>query len=132
MKKIANFLLVSSLLMFLFYGCVPLVPIVAVTAAGGTYSVTADSITDSIDKPREILIEQFIKVIKRDGALIISSSIAEGSVSAEKGNYKIYFSTKEVNEKITRFTIRARKGYNTLPDKEEAIRIYNLFKKELQ
>jgi len=42
-------------------------------------------VTDSIDRPREILIEKFIQTVKKDGALIVSSSIAEGKVSAEKG-----------------------------------------------
>lgn len=128
MKRSVVLFLVFMTVMVALYGCVPAV---AVVAAGGTYSVTADSISDSIDKPKEILIEKFIQVLKRDGATIVTSSIAEGTVSAEKGKYKIYFSTKDVNEKITRFTIRARTGYNMLPDKEEAIRIYNLFKKEL-
>ncbi len=110
------------------YGCVP---VAVVAGAGVTYSVTADAVTDSIDKPKEILIENFIKTIKNDGALVIYSSISEGSVRAEKGSYKYYFDVKEINEKITKFTIRARKGYNTIPDKEESIRIYNLFKKSL-
>jgi len=78
------------LLVLSLNGCIA-VPIVAVTAAGGTYSVTADSVTDSIDRPREILIEKFIQTVKKDGALIVSSSIAEGKVSAEKGEYDIYF-----------------------------------------
>lgn len=110
------------------YGCVP---VAVVAGAGVTYSVTADAVTDSIDKPKEILIEKFIQTVKNDGALVIYSSISEGSVRAEKGSYKYYFDVKEINEKITKFTIRARKGYNTIPDKEESIRIYNLFKKSL-
>lgn len=110
------------------YGCVP---VAVVAGAGVTYSITADAVTDSIDKPKEILIEKFIQTVKNDGALVIYSSISEGSVRAEKGSYKYYFDVKEINEKITKFTIRARKGYNTIPDKEESIRLYNLFKKSL-
>lgn len=131
MKKRLLSLACLALLVLSMGGCIA-IPIVAVTAAGGTYSVTADSVTDSIDRPREILIEKFIQTVKKDGALVVSSSIAEGKVSAEKGEYDIYFSVKEVNDKITKFTIRARKGHNILPDKEEALRLYNLFKKELQ
>ncbi|ADR18815.1 hypothetical protein [Calditerrivibrio nitroreducens] len=119
------FLLVG---VFNITGCVP---VAVVAGAGVTYSVTADAVSDSIDRPKEILVEKFIQTIKKDGALVIYSSIAEGSVRAEKGSYKYYFDVKEVNEKITKFTIRARKGYNTIPDKEESIRIYNLFKKSL-
>lgn len=110
------------------YGCVP---VAVVAGAGVTYSITADAVTDSIDKPKEILIEKFIQTVKNDGALVIYSSISEGSVRAEKGSYKYYFDVKEINEKITKFTIRARKGYNMIPDKEESIRLYNLFKKSL-
>ncbi|MCX8083521.1 MAG: hypothetical protein N3C60_01175 [Calditerrivibrio sp.] len=126
-----NVLLLMALLVFSYFGVVGCVPVAVVAGAGVTYSVTADAVTDSIDRPKEILIEKFIQTVKKDGALIIYSSISEGSVRAEKGPYKIYFDTKELNEKVTKFTIRARRGYNTIPDKEESIRIYNLFKKSL-
>ncbi|MGB9731393.1 MULTISPECIES: hypothetical protein [Calditerrivibrio] len=128
MKKYILGLFFLMLSVFNITGCVP---VAVVAGAGVTYSVTADAVSDSIDRPKEILIEKFIQTIKKDGALVIYSSIAEGSVRAEKGSYKYYFDAKEVNEKITKFTIRARKGYNTIPDKEESIRIYNLFKKSL-
>jgi len=129
MKRCIIFLFIAIIVLFSFNGCVP---VAVVAGAGVTYSVTADSVTDSVDKPKEVLIEKFIQTVKKDGALVIYSSISEGSVRAEKGGYKYYFDVKEINEKITKFTIRARKGYNTIPDKEESIRIYGLFKKGLE
>ncbi|MGA1847341.1 hypothetical protein [Deferribacter abyssi] len=121
--------LMMLLLLIIFnstVSCVAPVVIAAGAGAGATYSLTADSVSDNFAVSKERAVEIFSQIIKREKGKLILVSISEGKINAEINNIKIYFRAKPLTPNATKVIIKARKGYNLLPDKETAI---NLFKK---
>lgn len=131
----SRFIIISMLLIFSVYilaGCAAPIVVGAVAGGGVTYSLTADSVSDAIDAPKEVLIEKFISIVKKKGGVILFASITEGNVKAEIGKVKLFLSVDNITKGAIKFTIRARKGYNLLPDKETALEIYTELKRDLK
>ncbi|MBZ4643404.1 MAG: hypothetical protein PWQ25_2225 [Deferribacteres bacterium] len=123
-SKLIILLLIGAISVFGLSGCVAPVVVGAAAGAGATYSLTADSVSDAVDAPKEVIVEKFINIVKKRNGTILFASITEGSVKAEIGNVKLFLNAENVTKGAVKFTIRARKGYNLLPDKETAIEIY--------
>jgi hypothetical protein len=120
-KKI--FLSGVAIFMYFLCGCAaPL--IVGATGAGVTYNVTADSVTDTVNAPKEVVIERFINIIKSKNGKITYASISEGEVRGEIGEKYLYLNIKDEDKNRSKFTLRARKTSSLLPDKEMAIETY--------
>jgi len=123
----SRFIIISILFVFSVYnltGCVAPVIVGAAAGGGATYSLTADSVSDAVDAPKEVVIEKFISIVKKKGGVILFASITDGNVKAEIGKVKLFLNVDNITKGAVKFTIRARKGYNLLPDKETAIEIY--------
>lgn len=108
---------------FFLYGCAaPL--ILGATGAGVTYNVTADSVSDTVNAPKEVVIERFIDIIKSENGKVTYASISEGEARGEIGEKYLYLNIKDVDKNKSKFTLRARKTSSLLPDKETAIETY--------
>ncbi|WP_022850017.1 DUF3568 family protein [Limisalsivibrio acetivorans] len=127
--RIAFLVLTVSLLA---YGCVPAVFLLGAGAAGTTYSVTTDSITDTVNISRERSFEVMVDVIKNDKGIILESSIAEGRIYAEMLGSEVIVTFENIGEGSTKIKIRARKTLNLMPDKETATRVYKSFIQEVR
>ena len=108
---------------FFLYGCAaPL--ILGATGAGVTYNVTADSVSDTVNAPKEVVIERFINIIKSENGKVTYASISEGEARGEIGEKYLYLNIEDVDKNKSKFTLRARKTSSLLPDKETAIETY--------
>jgi len=117
------FLSVIAIFMYFLSGCAaPL--ILGATGAGVTYNVTADSVTDTVNAPKEVIIERFINIIKSKNGKVTYASISEGEVRGEIGEKYLYLNIKDEDKNRSKFTLRARKTSSLLPDKEMAIETY--------
>jgi hypothetical protein len=96
----------------------------AAAAGAATYSITQDSITDHTNVDSDIVIENFVQVVKDNKGLTLYVSLKEGKVRAEINKKKVYLDVEKTEDKKTKFTIAVRKGLQLLPDKEEAMKLY--------
>ncbi|KAA0257417.1 hypothetical protein FHQ18_10240 [Deferribacter autotrophicus] len=128
MKK---YLMILVLLITLSFtvSCVAPVVVAAGAGAGATYSLTTDSVSDNFAISKERAVEIFSQIIKRKKGKLILVSISEGKIDAEIGKVKIYFRAKPLTSNATKVVIKARKGYNLLPDKETAVELFKKFVK---
>lgn len=125
------FLSVIAIFMYFLSGCAaPL--ILGATGAGVTYNVTADSVTDTVNAPKEVIIERFINIIKSKNGKVTYASISEGEVRGEIGEKYLYLNIKDEDKNRSKFTLRARKTSSLLPDKEMAIETYTELVKGLK
>lgn len=132
MKNVIFYVFTVLTGIYLFSGCVAPIAIGAVAGAGAVYDLTAGNITDNVDASKEVVVEKFINVVKSKNGTILFASISEGRVDAELPNRKVYLYVKNLTEKAVKFTVKGRKGYNMLPDKDVALEIYNEVIKELK
>jgi hypothetical protein len=104
------------------YGCV-----VAAAGAGAavTYSVTADSVVDdNVSMSKETLDEEFVNIVKDEDGKLLYVSISEGKVKGEIAEKKVFLDVEDSNGETSKIKITVRKGYQLLPDKDEAMRLY--------
>jgi hypothetical protein len=104
------------------YGCV-----VAAAGAGAavTYSVTADSVVDdNVSMSKETLVEDFVNIVKDEDGKLLYVSISEGKVKGEIAEKKVFLDVEDSNGETSKIKITVRKGYQLLPDKDEAMRLY--------
>ncbi len=92
--------------------------------AGATYTIVAGSVSDNVDAKVPQVVDTFINVIKDNGGEILFASISEGEVRAEMDKISYTLTTKKLTENSTKYTITARKSYDLLPARDEAIKIY--------
>jgi hypothetical protein len=115
-------------LLFLFLLTINISACVIAAAGAGaaaTYSVTSDSVVDNNVKfSKEAIIEHFVDLIKEEKGMLLYVSISEGRVKAELGKKKLYLDVNKNDTGKTTVKLSVRKGYQLLPDKEEAMRIY--------
>lgn len=104
------------------YGCAVLVA--GAVGAGATYSLTADSVSGNIDASKSKTYNTFRQILTEEGAKIISTNYTDGTIKAKLNNRAIYFSVEKLTERAVHIKIRARKGYELLPDGQEALRLY--------
>lgn len=116
------FLIVFTL--FIFAGCVAPLLVAAGAGAGATYSLTTDAITDETQVSKETIVEEFVNIIRSEKGLLLYVSISEGKVRGEIGKKKVYLDVIKVNENTSNIKVRVRKGFQLLPDKEEAMNLY--------
>lgn len=120
-KSITIFIFVG----FLFSGCVIAPVIVAGAAgAGATYSLTTDSVIDTLPHSKEKLVETFVEIIRESKGKILFVSISEGKVKAEFGKKRAYLDVQSDGENTSKVKIRVRKGFQMLPDKEGSLKLY--------
>ncbi len=122
--RLSRMLYAFVLTVFLFgsYGCAVLVA--GAVGAGAAYSLTADSVSGNLDASKSSAYNAFKQIIKEEGGKIISSNYADGNIKAKLNDRIIYFSVEKLTEKAIHIKIRARKGYQLLPDGQEALRLY--------
>ena len=111
-------------------GCV-----VAAAGAGAaaTYSMTTDSVVDNdVKYSKESIIEHFVDLIKSENGMLLYVSISEGKVKAELDKKKVYLDISKLEDGKTSVKLSVRKGYQLLPDKEEAMRLYKELAKSLK
>lgn len=132
MKRLTVFTFIFLVGIYILSGCVAPIAIGAAAGAGAVYDLTAGNISDNVDASKETVVEKFIKVVKSKNGTILFASISEGSVKGEIADRKVYLSVKNLTEKAVRFTIKGRKGYNMLPDKDIALEIYNEVVRDLK
>ncbi len=114
--------LIIIVMLFGSYGCAVLVA--GAVGAGAAYSLTADTVSGNLDAPKSRAYNTFKQIITEEGGKIISSSYADGSIKAKLNDRTVYFSVEKLTEKAIHIKIRARKGYQLLPDGQEALRLY--------
>lgn len=119
--------LFAAVVSLFMYGCLPAVLIVGAGAAGATYSVTTDGVSDTITASPETAFETMLDVLKAERGVIRTSSIAEGKIEAVLPNADVFVFIEDQGLGKVKVTIKARKGLNLLPDKETAVYIYKQF-----
>lgn len=107
--------------------CVAPVIVAAGAGAGATYSLTADGVSDNFPISKERAVEVFSQIIKNENGKLILVSISEGKINAEIGKKKIFFRAKPLTSNATKVVIKARKGYDLLPDKDTAVELFKKF-----
>ncbi|NOX21349.1 MAG: DUF3568 family protein [Nitrospirae bacterium] len=125
MKSILKKIYPAMLAIFLLsgsYGCA--VVVAGAAGAGAAYSLTADSVSGNIDASKRAAFDNFKKIVIEEGGKIISSNYTDGNIRAKLNGRDIYFSVKKLTENAVNIKIRARKGYQLLPDGDEALRLY--------
>jgi hypothetical protein len=109
------------------YGCLPAVLLIGAGAAGTTYSVTADGVSDTITASPEAAFETMLDVLKNERGVIRDSSIAEGRIEAVLPTADVFVYIKSEGQGRIKVTVKGRKALNLLPDKETAVYIYKQF-----
>ncbi len=119
-----RFLAVITLIFLVFSssGCAVLVA--GAVGAGAAYSLTADTVSGNLDASKRAAYSAFKDIILEEGGKIVSSNYEKGSIKAKLNNRSIYFSVEKLTEHAIHLKIRARKGYELLPDGKEALRLY--------
>lgn len=116
-----------ALITIMTSGCLPAVLIVGAGAAGATYNVTADGVSDTISITPEMAFETMLDVLRNERGVVRFSSITEGRIEAVLPNADVFVSIVDEGKGKVKITIKARKTLNLLPDKETAVYIYKQF-----
>lgn len=120
-------LIIAFAASFIMFGCIPAVLLVGAGAAGATYSVTADGVTDTISANPETVYETMLDVLKNERGVIRHSSISEGRIEAVLPSAEVFVTIVDEGLGRVKIVIKARKNLNLLPDKETAVYIYKQF-----
>ena len=111
--------LIFSLL--LFSGC-PLF-LLSAGAAGG-YAISKDTIEGILEKPFNKVYKASREAITYEG-FIRSENPTQGIIEANVRSSKVDIHIRQMTERTVRLQVRARTGYNLLPDVKLANEIYN-------
>lgn len=115
---LASGLLLSLLL---FSGC-PLF-LLSAGAAGG-YAISKDTIEGMLEKPFDQVYDASREAVRYEG-FIRSENPTQGKILADVRNSKVDIDIRQMTERAVRLRVRARTGYNLLPDVKLANEIYN-------
>ena len=105
--------------------------LIGTIAAGSTYSATTGVVKDTLNAPKEELIEKFIILVENEKGDILSASISDGKVKAKINQKITYFHVEKVNDNTSKVLIRSRKEFEVVPDSKEAIRLYKKLVEQL-
>ena len=123
-KQKSNFGLACSLLVssiFLFSGCALF--ILGVGAAGG-YAVSKDTIEGFAEKSMDRAWRASREVIMEEG-FIKTEDKGTGKIEGEVRKSEIKIEVEQLTPQTVRIRVRARKGYQLLPDVGLANELYN-------
>lgn len=105
-------------------GCVAPVIVAGAAGAGATYSLATDSVSDNVDAKIPEVVDAFINEVNKRNGSVMFASISEGKVKAEIKEIKYTLEVKSLTKNSSRLTITARKKYNLLPARDEAVEFY--------
>ncbi|TYB32944.1 MAG: DUF3568 family protein [Flexistipes sinusarabici] len=105
-------------------GCVAPVIVAGAAGAGATYSLATDSVSDNVDAKIPEVVDAFINEVNKRNGSVMFASISEGKVKAEIKEIKYTLDVKSLTKNSSRLTITARKTYNLLPARDEAVEFY--------
>lgn len=123
MKSFWKFCLAAWFLgsLFVFSGCALF--ILGAGVASG-YAVSKDAMEGILEKPFERIWQVSRDVIMKEG-FIRREDRPHGEMVAEVRKSEVQISVKQLTRRTFRIRVKARKGYNLLPDPDLAGELYN-------